>query len=61
MNIEVGDTVKMKKQHPCGNNVFEIIRTGIDFKIRCLKCEHIAMISRVKLEKKIKELIKNKI
>ena len=35
MNISVGDRVEMKKQHPCGCKTFEILRVGMDFKIKC--------------------------
>ena len=38
MNVEVGNRVEMKKPHPCGGNTFEILRVGMDFKIRCLTC-----------------------
>ena len=38
MDISVGDRVEMKKQHPCGCKTFEILRVGMDFKIKCEKC-----------------------
>lgn len=31
MNFEVGDIVKLKKQHPCGSSEWEILRVGADF------------------------------
>ena len=34
MDISVGDRVEMKKQHPCGCKTFEILRVGMDFKIK---------------------------
>ena len=33
--FELGDIVEMKKEHPCGNKNFEIIRVGADVKIKC--------------------------
>ncbi|MDE6357790.1 MAG: DUF951 domain-containing protein [Eubacteriales bacterium] len=59
MEFLIGDKVKMKKVHPCGSYEWEIIRVGADFKIKCLKCGHIAMISRVKFEKRFKSKIEN--
>lgn len=61
MNKEykLGSKVIMKKEHPCGNNIFEIIRLGADIKIKCVKCEHVIMLSRVDFNKKIKRVIKN--
>ncbi|HOM42795.1 MAG TPA: DUF951 domain-containing protein, partial [Bacillota bacterium] len=36
--FNLGDIVETKKQHPCGDNHWEVIRVGADFKIKCLKC-----------------------
>jgi len=51
MVFAVGDIITMKKTHPCGSNKWEIIRVGVDFKIKCKGCGHIVMISRIKFEK----------
>ncbi len=53
----IGNKVKMKKPHACGSNLWEIIRVGADFKIKCVQCGHIVMLSRVKFEKSVKEII----
>ncbi len=57
MNYEINDIVKMKKKHPCGSYEWEIIRTGVDFKIRCMGCSHIVMLSREKFLKSVKSNI----
>lgn len=57
MNINVGDRVEMKKQHPCGGKEFTILRVGMDFKIKCDKCGHEVMVPRNKIEKNIKKII----
>ncbi len=56
----VGDVVKMKKKHPCGNDQWEILRIGMDFRIRCLKCGRQVMLPRVKFEKGVKAVISTK-
>ena len=56
MKLEVGDEIITKKSHPCGSNKFEITRVGMDFRIKCEKCEKEIWIPRVKLEKRIKEI-----
>lgn len=61
MDYQIKDIVYMKKPHPCGSYEWEVIRVGADFKIRCLKCNHIAMLSRVKFEKAVKRKIENNI
>ena len=57
MNIQVGDKIIMKKQHPCGSKEFEVLRIGVDFKIKCLGCEHIVTVPRNKIQKNIKAVI----
>ena len=43
---EVGDIVKLKKQHPCGSSEWEILRVGADFRLKCTGCGHQIMIAR---------------
>ena len=57
MNVEVGNRVEMKKPHPCGENTFEILRVGMDFKLKCTRCGHEVMLPRRKAEKGIKRII----
>ena len=58
MDIQVGDILKMKKKHPCGSQEWEVVRIGADFRLKCLGCEHMVMIPRVKAEKNIKEILR---
>lgn len=58
MDIRVGDVLEMKKQHPCGNKCFEVLRIGMDFRIRCTSCGREVMLPRNKVEKNIKNIIK---
>ena len=57
MDVQVGDVLKMKKKHPCGEYYFDVLRVGMDFKIRCKSCGREVMVPRVKIEKNIKEVI----
>lgn len=56
MNVELGDVVKMKKKHPCGNDLFTVTRVGMDFKLRCNACGREVMLPRVAAEKNIKRI-----
>lgn len=58
MQISVGDVLEMKKQHPCGEKHFLVLRSGMDFRLRCLKCGREFMIPRAKAEKNVKNIIK---
>lgn len=57
MNVNVGDILVMKKNHPCGDNRFLVLRVGMDFKVRCVKCSREVMVPRAKIEKNIKKII----
>lgn len=59
MDIKVHDILTMKKPHPCGENKFEVLRVGMDFKIKCLSCGHEVMAPRSKIEKRIKSIKKS--
>lgn len=58
MDIQVGDKLIMKKKHPCGNDIFDVKRVGMDFKLCCTGCGHEIMVSRIKAEKALKKVIK---
>ena len=40
MDVQVGDVIQTKKPHPCGANRFDVLRVGMDFKIKCQGCGH---------------------
>ncbi|MBQ8028923.1 MAG: DUF951 domain-containing protein [Clostridia bacterium] len=58
MDVKEGDILVMKKNHPCGENSFRVLRSGMDFKLRCQKCGHEVMLPRKKAEKNIKKIIR---
>jgi hypothetical protein len=51
---ELGDIVRLKKKHPCGSFEWEILRTGMDFRLKCQGCGHLILIPRTKFEKMVK-------
>ena len=57
MDINVGDVLKLKKQHPCCSREWEVLRVGADFRLKCLGCGHQIMIARKLLEKNVKEIV----
>jgi len=58
MQLQVGDVVRMRKEHPCGGTDWEIMRVGMDFRIKCLQCGRVVMLPRVKFEKGIKTVLR---
>ena len=59
MDIAVGDTIQTRKKHPCGASSFEVLRVGMDFKIRCTTCGHEVMVPRLKCEKNIRRILRD--
>ncbi len=54
MEYNVGDKVELKKEHPCGNRIWTIMRIGVDFKLKCEGCAHEIIIERQKATKMIR-------
>lgn len=57
VEIKVGDTIKMKKPHPCGSYDWKVLRVGMDFRLQCLGCGHMIMLSRQDVQKRMKKLV----
>lgn len=56
MDVRVNDLLQMKKQHPCGAKEMLVLRTGMDFRLRCTGCGREFMVPRLKIEKNIKKI-----
>ena len=59
MDIRLGDILVMKKPHPCGEKKRLVLRTGMDFRLRCTGCGHEVMLPRSKAEKNIREVLRD--
>ncbi len=51
MDLQVGDEIKMKKKHPCGENRWRLLRVGMDIRMECMGCGHQVMLPRKQVEK----------
>ena len=56
--IQLKDILVMKKPHPCGEKRWLVLRTGADFRLRCMGCGHELMTPRFKAEKNIRQVIR---
>lgn len=61
MDFKIGDIVELKKEHLCGSKKWEIIKIGVDFKLKCLECNRVILIERQKALKMIKRKINNQL
>lgn len=58
VEFNLGDTVQMRKAHPCGSDEWVVIRTGADVKIRCCGCGRIVMLDRAVFEKRMRRVVR---
>ena len=53
----LGDRVRLKKPHACGENLWEIVRVGADVKLKCTACDRVIMLDRLEFLKRAKKLL----
>lgn len=53
----VGDTLTMRKSHPCGSNQWRVYRIGADIGMRCLNCGRRIMLDRATVQRRMKSRI----
>lgn len=57
LELKVGDVVRMKKAHPCGNHLWQVTRLGADIGLTCQKCQRHVMLSRAHLARRVREIL----
>ncbi|MFO7246392.1 MAG: DUF951 domain-containing protein [Thermaerobacter sp.] len=55
--FRLGDVVRLRKPHPCGDDRWEVVRVGADFRLRCLGCGRYVLVPRRKFERAVKEIL----
>jgi len=55
--IKVGDIVRLRKAHPCGNYEWEVVRVGADIGLKCLKCQRRVLLERGVFERRVKNVV----
>lgn len=59
MDVRLQDILVMKKEHPCGSKQWSVLRTGMDFRLRCTGCGHEVLLPRSKAEKNIRKIFRD--
>ncbi|HUF52608.1 MAG TPA: DUF951 domain-containing protein [Dehalococcoidia bacterium] len=57
LEVRLGDTVRMRKVHPCGGYDWEVVRLGADIGIKCQTCGRRVLLARSVFEKRLKEFL----
>lgn len=53
-HVRVGDTVVMRKPHPCGNAEWTVTRIGADIGLKCAGCGRRVMLPRETFERDVR-------
>ena len=51
MEFMIGEIVQGKKNHPCGSKLWEIMKIGVNCKLKCKECGRIINVQREKMSK----------
>ncbi|HEX7365265.1 MAG TPA: DUF951 domain-containing protein [Dehalococcoidia bacterium] len=57
MDIAVNDIVRLRKKHPCGGDEWQVVKLGVDIRIKCLKCHRFVLLERTVLKRRLKTLV----
>lgn len=54
--LQLDTVVETKKTHTCGGKLWQIVRTGADYKIKCLTCGRVVMLTPDELKKRVRRI-----
>ena len=60
LELHLGDVLRLKKVHPCGGYLWEVVRLGADIGIKCLECDRRVLLRRSHLERRVKEVVSHR-
>jgi len=55
--VALGDSVRLRKPHPCGSFDWKVVRLGADIGLRCLGCDHKVLLPRSVFERRFKSYL----
>ena len=54
LDVQVGDTVRLRKAHPCGGDTWQVTRIGTDIGLRCLTCGRTILLRRMLFRRRLR-------
>jgi len=57
VEFRLGDTVQLRKPHPCGGYVWRVVRLGADIGLVCAGCGRRVLLPRPQLERRMKKFL----
>ncbi len=61
VSAKIGDLVKLKKKHPCGENRWKVYKVGMDIGLECQGCGRRVKLFRRDFNRRFKGYLKEKI
>ena len=53
----LGDRIQLRKKHPCGNDIWQVVRLGADIGLLCEKCGRKVLLARYVLRRRVKQVL----
>jgi len=57
IRLQLGDVLRLRRDHPCGNFDFEVVRLGADIGLRCVRCNRRILLARSLLERRLERFV----
>lgn len=57
LDLRVGDTLELRRRHPCGGTEWGVDRVGADIGLRCRTCGRRVLMDRATLRRRLKTLV----
>lgn len=54
IDIQLDDSVQLRKPHACGGDTWHVVRLGADIGIRCQTCNRKVLLPRAEFERRVK-------
>jgi hypothetical protein len=56
-DLQLNDTVSLRKPHPCGSYEWVVTRLGADIGLECRGCGHRILLTRRELTRRVKSIL----
>lgn len=52
LDVRLGDVLELRREHPCGSRVWQVVRLGADIGLVCQGCGHRILMDRLDVERR---------
>jgi hypothetical protein len=57
IEFRLGDRIELRKPHPCGGRLWEVVRLGADLGLKCSTCQRRVLLPRSTVERRMKRFV----